>query len=107
MHEIKTYCLLCIVQQAIQSFHFRVGLLKLLDQIEKSGKLYRVKTVGASMTLKEAVFSNHVDIKIRPAHNDADIKPPDPSLTFVRHCVALKTHRITTLVIFFIFAYLT
>ena len=62
---------------------FRAVLLQPLDHSEKSDQFVRIKTVVASMAFKEAVFPDHVDVKICPAHDDTGIKPPDSSLAYV------------------------
>ena len=62
---------------------FRVVLLQPLEHSEKPDQFIRIKTVVTSMAFKEAMFSDHVDVEICPAHNDTGITPPDSSLAFI------------------------
>ncbi len=49
------------------------ALLKPLDHSEKSDQFNRIEMVVASLAFKEAVFSDHVNVEICPAHNDTGI----------------------------------
>ena len=62
---------------------FRAVLLQPLDHSEKPDQFIRIKTVVTSIAFKEAMFSDHVDVEICPAHNDTGITPLDSSLTFI------------------------